>query len=168
MVHLHDVDVSKTGGGLGLTLESLAFVGSGKVTGQQHLDGDRAVEALIPRPIHNTHAAPAQLVLHVVTAEMRRLGRPQPGHRRAGLRAGGRGKQDFELGLEPAQVSQARPNLGHQFGVALAHLVRALTRVEDDLEQMSKIVFASHRCSLRPREAGGYRRRYTRHAYHQS
>ena len=87
VVDLHDVGVSQARGRLRLALESLAFIWSGKVAGQQHLDGDRAVEALIPRPVHNTHAAPAQLVLHFVAAEMRRLGGPRPGRRRAGVRA---------------------------------------------------------------------------------
>ena len=84
VVDLHDVDVPQARGGLGLAPEALPFVRSGKVAGQQHLHGDRAVEPLIPRPVNDTHAAPAQLVLHFVAAEMRRLGGPRPEGRRAG------------------------------------------------------------------------------------
>ena len=166
VVDLHDVGVSQARGRLRLALEALPFVWSGKVAGQQHLEGDRAVEALIPRPVHNTHAAPAQLVLHFVAAEMRRLGGPRPGRRRAGVRAGGRGKQDVELGLEQAHGLQACLDLGQQLGVALAHLLGALTRVEDHLEQVSQVAFAGHRWNLRPGVAGGHRRRYTQHAHH--
>ncbi len=76
-----------------------------------------------------------------------------------------RGKQDVELGLEQAQVLQACLDLGQQLEVALAHLLRALARVEDYLEQVSQVTFASHRWDLRPGVAGGHRRRYTRRAY---
>ncbi len=92
VVYLHDVGVSQGRGGLGLAPETFPFIQAGKIAGQKHLESDRAVEALIPRPVHNTHAAPAQLVLHFVAAEIRRLSGPRPAGRRAGDRAGGRGK----------------------------------------------------------------------------
>ncbi len=80
------------------------------------------------------------------------------------LRGGGRGKQDVELGLEPAHVLQTCLDLGQQLRVALAHLLRALTRLEDYLEQVSQVVFAGHRRSLRLGVAAGYRGHYTQHA----
>ena len=166
VVDLHDVGVSQARGGLGLALESLPFVGSGKVAGQQHLDGDRAVKALIPRPVHNTHAAPAQLVLHFVAAEMRRLGGPRPGRRHARIRAGATREAGRRAWPRAAHVSQARLDLGQQLRIALAHLLGALARVEDYLEEVLQVAFAGQRWNLRPGVAGGHRRRYTQHAHH--
>ncbi len=59
IVDLHDVDMAQARRGLGLPSESLPFLRAGIGAGQQHLDGDRAVEALIPRPVHDAHAAMA-------------------------------------------------------------------------------------------------------------
>ena len=48
--------VSKARYGLGFTFEALAHVGVvGQVFGQ-HLDGDRAIEAVVPSPVDLTHA----------------------------------------------------------------------------------------------------------------
>ncbi len=57
-------------------------------------------------------------------------------------------------------------DLGKQLSVAPAHLLRALTRVEDYLEQVLQVALASHRWNLRPGVAGGHGRRYTQHAHH--
>ena len=103
------------------------------------------MEGQIPRPVHDTHAAASQLALQFVAAEMSRLGGPQPGWRRAGVVGRVRWEQEFELGLEQAHVKQASLNLGEQLRGPLAHLLRALTRVEDHLNQVSRVAFTGHR-----------------------
>jgi hypothetical protein len=76
--------VLKLGDRLGLAAEAGQLLGPGVRPGQQHLQGDQAIEALLPRLVNNAHAAAPQLG-HDFVAGQRELGlgaRPGPRRRR--------------------------------------------------------------------------------------
>jgi len=56
------------GGGAGFTLESLDEFGVKGERERQNLDGDFPVELALPGPVHDGHAAPAQLLQDLVLA----------------------------------------------------------------------------------------------------
>ena len=55
-----DVGVVEGGDGAGLALEARAAVRVGAQLGGQDLDGDRAIEARVPRLVHLAHARRSQ------------------------------------------------------------------------------------------------------------
>ena len=61
LVDLHDVRVLQAGDGLGLGPEAGQLLGAGVVAGQDHLQGDDAVERELPGLVDDAHAAAAQL-----------------------------------------------------------------------------------------------------------
>jgi hypothetical protein len=69
LVDLHDVGVLKAGDGLGLGAEAGQFVGAGVGAGQDHLEGDQAVQAEVPGLVDDAHAAPAQFPEELVAGD---------------------------------------------------------------------------------------------------
>ena len=87
VVDLHDVGVAQAGDRLRLAQEALQLYRPGAGVGQQHLQGDRAVEAQVPRPVDDAHAAAAEQRLHPVAGNLRHGGGMGSG--RARVRARG-------------------------------------------------------------------------------
>ena len=119
---------------LGLALEPRPLVRPGEGPGQEHLEGDRAVEPQVPRPVDDAHAAPTQLPLHLVAGDPRQLGR----RRRRGpgaARGVGRGEQRADLLLQQPQPQQPGADLRQQLGARAAGLLGAAARLEQLLQQ---------------------------------
>ena len=74
VVDLHDVRVPQPPPGLGLPEEPLPLVRPGEGAGQEHLEGDGAVEPQVPRPVDDAHPAAAEHRLHLVAGDVRQLG----------------------------------------------------------------------------------------------
>ena len=77
------------------------LVRAGVGAGEHHLQGDEAVEAQVPGPVDDAHAAAAEHRLHLVARDPRQAA-PLPG---AGVRRPGRARrreQRVELGLDAA------------------------------------------------------------------
>ena len=70
----HNVRMLQFGGGFGFGLETLDEFLAGVGTGQNHFQGDDAVEARLPRLIHDTHAAVGDFFEQLVVAEVANLG----------------------------------------------------------------------------------------------
>ena len=66
----HDPRMVEVGGGLGLGVEPLDVVLIGKLAGQDHLEGDGAVEADLPGLEDDAHAAAGDLTVDLVVAEV--------------------------------------------------------------------------------------------------
>ena len=66
----HDPRMVQVGGRLGLGMESLDVVVVGKLAGQDHLERDGAIEAHLPGPEHDAHAAAGDLADDLVVAEI--------------------------------------------------------------------------------------------------
>ena len=86
VIDLHDVGVAQAGDRLRLAQEALQLLRPGAGAGQQHLQGDRAVKAQVPRPIDDAHAASAKQRLHPVAGNLRQLRGMGYGHDRVGTR----------------------------------------------------------------------------------
>ena len=82
VVNGHDVGVVEAGGGLGLGPEALEVFGRRQRPGQQHFQGDDAVEALLPRLENDAHAAAGDLFLDLVIAEVAEARQPDGRGRR--------------------------------------------------------------------------------------
>jgi len=101
LVDGQDVGVVEVGGGLGLGAEALQ-VGRGRPrAGQQHLEGDDATQAFLPRLVDDAHAAARDLVEHLVIAEVAELARP--GRQQVAQR-GGEAVEVVLVGEEGGQV----------------------------------------------------------------
>ena len=74
----HDARVVELGGRLGLLAEPLDLLVRCQVAGQDHLEGDRAAEALLPRQVDHAHPAAGDLPDHRIIAE-------RPAHHRVGV-----------------------------------------------------------------------------------
>ena len=61
----------EAGGGLGLGAETADVGVVGELTGQDHLEGDHAIEAELPRLEHDAHATASDLAKDLVVAEAR-------------------------------------------------------------------------------------------------
>jgi hypothetical protein len=72
---LHDMRMLKTRLGFGLDAEPRQGFRPGMVAGQDHLEGDDAVEADLAGLVHNAHAAPAQLAEDLIARHGRQLRR---------------------------------------------------------------------------------------------
>ena len=57
------------GDGLGLDAEARALVRAGVAAGEDHLEGDEAVELRLPGLVDDAHAAAAQLALNLETGD---------------------------------------------------------------------------------------------------
>ncbi len=79
LVDGHDVRVVEVGGGLGLGAEALHFRLGSETAGKDHLEGDDAVEADLPRLEDDAHAAAGDLFQQLVIAEVAH--RPERGGR---------------------------------------------------------------------------------------
>ena len=64
LVDRHDVGVVEVGGRLGLDVEPLDVGLGGELAGQDHLQGDRPVEADLPGLVDDAHAAAGDLPEH--------------------------------------------------------------------------------------------------------
>ena len=69
LVDRHDVGVVQRRDRLGLVLEPPELGVAGQNAGPDHLQGDRAVQADLPRLVDDPHAATAQLAADLVVAE---------------------------------------------------------------------------------------------------
>ncbi len=110
LVDLHDVRMAQAGHGFRLAQKALQLLRPGGGAGQEHFQGDGAVEAQVPRLVDDAHAAAAQHPLHLMAADARQF---------AGLLrkwrgtvgGGGRGKQRADLRLHGAQALPAGADL---------------------------------------------------------
>jgi hypothetical protein len=79
-----DVRVVERGGRARLAHETGVAIGVGRRRGVQHLDSDRSTEPQIGRPVHDAHAAAADLVLELIVRDDPRhrkgdyIGAPRP------------------------------------------------------------------------------------------
>ena len=101
VVDLDDVGVLEPGDGLGLGEEAGGGLGAGVRAGQDHLQGDGAVEPDLAGLVDDAHAAAAQLAQDLVAGE-RGVGTPGGGRRRVAIRRRGDGRLEsvgdpFEL-----------------------------------------------------------------------
>ena len=101
VVDLDDVGVLEPGDGLGLGQEADGGLGAGVRAGQDHLQGDGAVEPDLAGLVDDPHAAAAQLALDLVAGDGRR-GAVGDGLRRVALRSSGR------TGVPPAVHGRCR------------------------------------------------------------
>ncbi len=69
-IHGDDAGVVEKRDGLGLVLKPTQLGVVGQEPGLHHLEGDRPVEADLPGPVDHAHAAPPQLFLQQVVAEI--------------------------------------------------------------------------------------------------
>src|SRR6266478_4926608 len=69
LMNLHDVRVLQLGDRLGLSLEASQVPGAGVGAGQDHLEGDEALEAALPGLVDNAHSAAPQLRQQFVVSE---------------------------------------------------------------------------------------------------
>ena len=70
LVDLDDVGVLQAGDGLGLGPEAAGGLGPGVLAGQDHLEGDEAVEPDLPGLVDDAHAAAAQLAEDLVAGDL--------------------------------------------------------------------------------------------------
>jgi hypothetical protein len=70
LVDRDDVRVVEAGGRLGLGLEALDVTGRRELAGEDHLQGDGTVEAHLPRPVHDAHAAAGDDFQQFVVADV--------------------------------------------------------------------------------------------------
>ena len=78
---------------MGLGAEAIHFLGAGPRAGEDHLQGDDAIEAFLPRLVDHTHAAAADCFEQLVIAELL-AGRRQA---RCGPRGGAAPDRSFTL-----------------------------------------------------------------------
>ncbi len=107
-----DVGMVQLGGGLGLDAEAAQGRARGGLPGQDHLEGHLAVEAHLPGPVDDAHAAAGDLAEQFVVAKAlpSRGGgdRPVQHHRCLGARVLEKGSGDGGRATErPGQVNQA-------------------------------------------------------------
>ena len=69
LVDGHDVGVIERCGGLGFALEALNVGRGGELSGENHLDGDQAIEAQLQGLVHHSHAAARQFFQKHVVAD---------------------------------------------------------------------------------------------------
>ena len=81
LVDRHDARVVEVGRGLGLGVEALDVGVVGELAGQDHLQGDGAVEAHLPGLEDDAHAAAGDLADDLVVAEVADPGRSPPAWR---------------------------------------------------------------------------------------
>ena len=75
LVNRHDPGMVEIGGCLGLDVEPLDVRVVGELSGEDHLQGDRAIERHLPGLEHDPHAAPRDLADDLVVAEIADAGR---------------------------------------------------------------------------------------------
>ena len=98
LVDRHDAGMIEVGRGLGFEMKPPHVGLAGKLAGQNHLEGDRPVEAHLPRLVNDPHAAAGDLLEQFIVAEVpdgADTGRPGSGAgttpRSRWSRPGGRG-----------------------------------------------------------------------------
>ena len=79
VVDVDDVRVPQPGGGLRFGLKAADQLGRSQMAGQDHLDGHRAVEPLLPGLVDHAHAAAADLADQLVRPEIARQFAPRCG-----------------------------------------------------------------------------------------
>jgi hypothetical protein len=109
LVNRHNVRMVQVGRHLGLAAKACHFARGGQLTGQDHLQSDDAVEALLPRPIDDAHAAAGDLVEQLVVADATPVGcfgddRSLPAGRRGRRRGDGVGQAGGVEGGEAGAV----------------------------------------------------------------
>ncbi len=75
VVDPNDVGMLELRDGLGLPAEAPPLLRGGRVAVQDHLQGDRALEVLLPGPVDDPHAAPPQLGLDREAGDLRQARR---------------------------------------------------------------------------------------------
>ncbi len=75
LVHLDDIDVLDAGGQLGFAEEADSLRFGGKLAGENHLEGDQAVQATVPGLVNDAHAAASDFGEDLVIADPPRRGR---------------------------------------------------------------------------------------------
>ena len=135
VVDLHDVGVLQPRDGLGLGQESDDRLGVGMGTGQDHLEGARAVEADLPGPVDDAHAAAAQLAQDLVALDDRDRPLSRSRRRRVGRRiAGSRGHHGLlaiRPDAAPAETGRFRRGRGIDFEdkvIGIGQIERQLAR----------------------------------------
>jgi hypothetical protein len=82
VVDLDDVRMAEAGHRLGLPQEPTQLLRQGVRAGQQHLQGDGAIQAEVADPVHGAHAAVTEHRLHLVAGDRRQAGSELPGRDR--------------------------------------------------------------------------------------
>ena len=106
---LDDVGVLELGDGLGLGQEPGGGLGAGVLAGQDHLQGDGAVEPDLAGLVDHAHAAAAELAQDLVAGE-RGVGTPWGGRRSVAIRRGHDkvGRRDVA-----SKIRHGPPGFGH-------------------------------------------------------
>ena len=128
-------------------LKPRPLVRPGVRAGDQHLEGDEAVESDMPGLVDQTHAPAPEECLHLIARNLRQLGThmPENGDIHARGRPGpGRRKQLIELRLDGAHLQPAQANLGQQLRASGADLLGSTPGVAELVEQLSHPRIDSH------------------------
>jgi hypothetical protein len=145
VVDLDDVGVAQAGDRLGLALEARPLVRPGVGAGEEHLEGDGAIESQMPGLVDDTHAAPAEEGLHVIARDPRQLGARKPRNGDIDIGVGQRrGEQRIEVRLDGAHLPPAAADLRQQLGASAADLLRGTPGIGDLVEQFLHPRFGSH------------------------
>ena len=132
---------------LRFALEPRPLVRPGVGAGDQHLEGDEAVEPEVPGLVDQAHAPAPEEGLHLIAGYLRQLGARMPGERGYRRRAGvgpRRRKQRIELRLDGAHLQPAPADLGQQLGASGADLLRSTPGVAELVEQLLHPRIDSH------------------------
>ncbi len=79
LMNLDDVGVPESGDGLGLGAEAAQLLRAGEIRGRDHLQGDEALQARLPRLVHHPHAAATQQAQDFVAGHRRQTRLPDSG-----------------------------------------------------------------------------------------
>ena len=126
VVDLHDVRVAEGGDRLGLALESLPLGRAGVGAGQHHLQGDEAVQAQVPGPVDDAHAAATEHGLDLVAGDLRQGQLLRRRRREAPVRPDR--EQGIEFGTRPADLPPPLADLGQQFRARTADVLGVASR----------------------------------------
>ena len=146
VVDLDDIGMPQTGPHSCFPQEAFSRLPTGMRTGQQHLEGDRAVEAHVPGPVDDAHAAAAHHLQDFITRDPGQFGRGRrrrwAAEGRVGLR---RQEKGIQLGVAGAFPLPTPMDLRQQLGAVAAHLFRRPLRVQQFFEQLADARITVHR-----------------------
>jgi len=124
-MNLDDIRVLQPGDRLGFALKACPFLWGGVGAGQQHLQGDHAIEAQVPRAVDDPHPSAAEDCVHFVARYLRQVCLLRLRHRAVGRR-----KEGVEVGAEAADSAPLSADHGQQLRARLADLLGGRGRGE--------------------------------------
>ena len=68
-VYLDDIRMMQPRRGFGLALKAADELRAGEFTGQQHLEGDKAVQTFLPGAIYHPHSPPGDFIQQFIIAK---------------------------------------------------------------------------------------------------